>query len=265
MGPAPVVQPPALPVRCLYLPLHMSLLRNVIAGARHPSTGSETFEIREPATGESSGHTPLSLAADVEAAAAAAARAFPEWRASPPVERARVLFRLKTLLDENKFDLMIWHALWCASMARFWTMHGARFSAGSKMWSTPAEFPLSCLATPLRMCQSPHAGRRRHARLYEAFPRLCPGCGAQMRILAFLTAAEPVDVLLGHLGLPTTPPPLSPARGPVPARPRLWLLPFSRPRPPRSPTPDPRRADAADRTRYQLAPTRHGRSRPLDR
>ena len=109
MGPAPVVQPPALPVRCLYLPLHMSLLRNVIAGARHPSTGSETFEIREPATGESSGHTPLSLAADVEAAAAAAARAFPEWRASPPVERARVLFRLKTLLDENKFDLMIWH------------------------------------------------------------------------------------------------------------------------------------------------------------
>jgi len=35
-----------------------------------------------------------------------------------------------------------------------------------------------------------------------------------MRILAFLTAAEPVDVILGHLGLPTTPPPLSTARGP---------------------------------------------------
>ena len=35
-----------------------------------------------------------------------------------------------------------------------------------------------------------------------------------MRILAFLTAAEPVDALLRHLGLPATPPPLSPARGP---------------------------------------------------
>jgi len=35
-----------------------------------------------------------------------------------------------------------------------------------------------------------------------------------MRILAFITAAEPVDALLGHLGLPTAPPPLSPARGP---------------------------------------------------
>ncbi|HUF31423.1 MAG TPA: hypothetical protein VMM77_12295 [Gemmatimonadaceae bacterium] len=35
-----------------------------------------------------------------------------------------------------------------------------------------------------------------------------------MRILAFITAAEPVDAILTHLGLPTTPPPLSPARAP---------------------------------------------------
>ncbi len=52
------------------------------------------------------------------------------------------------------------------------------------------------------------------ARIYEVFPLLCPDCGADMRILAFLTAAEPVDAILRHLGLPTTPPPLSPARGP---------------------------------------------------
>ena len=42
----------------------------------------------------------------------------------------------------------------------------------------------------------------------------CPGCGADIRILAFLTAAERVDAILRHLGLPATPPPLSPARGP---------------------------------------------------
>ncbi len=35
-----------------------------------------------------------------------------------------------------------------------------------------------------------------------------------MRVLAFITAAEPVDAILTHLGLPTTAPPLSPARGP---------------------------------------------------
>lgn len=52
------------------------------------------------------------------------------------------------------------------------------------------------------------------ARIYEVFPLLCPDCGAQMRILAFLTEPEPVDAILCHLGLPATPPPLAPARGP---------------------------------------------------
>jgi hypothetical protein len=52
------------------------------------------------------------------------------------------------------------------------------------------------------------------ARIYEVFPLTCPDCGGDMRILAFITAAEPVDAILNHLGLPTTPPPLSPARGP---------------------------------------------------
>jgi hypothetical protein len=52
------------------------------------------------------------------------------------------------------------------------------------------------------------------ARIYEVFPLTCPGCGAVMRILAFITAAEPTGASLTHLGLPTTAPPLSPARGP---------------------------------------------------
>jgi hypothetical protein len=67
---------------------------------------------------------------------------------------------------------------------------------------------------------SPHraAARSRWARLlariYEVFPLACPDCGGDMRILAFITAAEPVDAILTHLGLPTTAPPRSPARGP---------------------------------------------------
>ena len=52
------------------------------------------------------------------------------------------------------------------------------------------------------------------ARVYEVFPLHCPDCGADMRILAFLTAPEPTHAILRHLGLPATPPPLSPARGP---------------------------------------------------
>ncbi len=47
----------------------------------------------------------MSRASDVDDAVRAARRAFPEWRETPPVERARVLFRLKALLDEHKEEL----------------------------------------------------------------------------------------------------------------------------------------------------------------
>ena len=52
------------------------------------------------------------------------------------------------------------------------------------------------------------------ARIYEVLPLLCPACGGQMRILAFLTDPPVVAAILLHLELPHSPPPISPARGP---------------------------------------------------
>jgi hypothetical protein len=52
------------------------------------------------------------------------------------------------------------------------------------------------------------------ARIYEDFPLCCPDCGAEMRILAFLTDSFTVVGILRHLGLPSTAPPLTPARSP---------------------------------------------------
>ena len=52
------------------------------------------------------------------------------------------------------------------------------------------------------------------ARIYEAFPLTCPKCGSEMRILAFITEAAPVQRILSHIGEPTTPPRTAPARGP---------------------------------------------------
>ena len=50
------------------------------------------------------------------------------------------------------------------------------------------------------------------ARIYEVLPLLCPACGGQMRILAFLTDPPTVKAILLHLELPHRPPPLAPAR-----------------------------------------------------
>ncbi len=51
------------------------------------------------------------------------------------------------------------------------------------------------------------------ARIYDVLPLLCPACGADMRILAFLTDPPVVSAILLHFDLPHKRPP-SPARGP---------------------------------------------------
>jgi len=52
------------------------------------------------------------------------------------------------------------------------------------------------------------------ARIYEVFPLTCPKCGTEMRIIAFITEAAPVQQILDHIGEPATPPRIAPARGP---------------------------------------------------
>jgi hypothetical protein len=52
------------------------------------------------------------------------------------------------------------------------------------------------------------------ARLFESLPLVCPNCGADMRIIAFITEATPIERILTHIGEPPRPPPSASARGP---------------------------------------------------
>ena len=52
------------------------------------------------------------------------------------------------------------------------------------------------------------------ARIYEAFPLLCPMCGGQMRIIAFITHSAEIRHILSHIGVESAPPHITPARGP---------------------------------------------------
>jgi len=40
----------------------------------------------------------------------------------------------------------------------------------------------------------------RIARIYEVFPLLCPPCGGQMRIIAFITHSADIGQILEHIG-----------------------------------------------------------------
>jgi hypothetical protein len=52
------------------------------------------------------------------------------------------------------------------------------------------------------------------ARIYEVFPLLCPICGGQMRIIAFITYSADIRQILEHIGVDAEPPRIKPARGP---------------------------------------------------
>lgn len=64
---------------------------------------TETSPVHNPSTGQVIALTPLCTAAHVNDVVEAAAAAFPGWWETPAVERARVLFRFKMLLEE-KFE-----------------------------------------------------------------------------------------------------------------------------------------------------------------
>ncbi len=72
-----------------------------INGAPVRGTSSRFGDVFHPATGTVQAHVPLASDAEVNAAVQAAAAAFPDWSAQPPLRRARVLFRLRDIYESR--------------------------------------------------------------------------------------------------------------------------------------------------------------------
>ncbi|MGH8868214.1 MAG: aldehyde dehydrogenase family protein [Actinomycetes bacterium] len=83
---------------------HVQLL---IAGEWTAGTAANTFETVDPATGEVLGTAVEATAADVDAAVDAASRAFvdPAWSGMMPAARARLLWKIADLVEENADEL----------------------------------------------------------------------------------------------------------------------------------------------------------------
>jgi len=62
-------------------------------------------DVVNPATGKVIARVPVSTADETNRAIAAAQATFPSWRTTPPVSRARYLFKLKELLEEHFEEL----------------------------------------------------------------------------------------------------------------------------------------------------------------
>ncbi|MGC3992345.1 MAG: CoA-acylating methylmalonate-semialdehyde dehydrogenase [Chthoniobacteraceae bacterium] len=67
------------------------------------SASGDFTPVFNPSTGEVIAHCPASGAAEIHAAVEAAAAAFPGWSETPAVERARIFFRYRQLIEDH-FD-----------------------------------------------------------------------------------------------------------------------------------------------------------------
>jgi malonate-semialdehyde dehydrogenase (acetylating)/methylmalonate-semialdehyde dehydrogenase len=76
-------------------------LQNYINGEWVDSETDQILDIINPATQKTIAKVPISTGDEVKSAIKAAKEAFPEWRRTPPLARARCLFRLKGLMEEN--------------------------------------------------------------------------------------------------------------------------------------------------------------------
>mgnify|MGYP001299954129 FL=1 len=75
-------------------------------GGEARSARAERFsDVFNPATGDAIRRAPLCSADDVDAAVGAAAQAFPAWRDTPSLGRARILMRFGELLEANRGEL----------------------------------------------------------------------------------------------------------------------------------------------------------------
>ena len=83
----------------LHLPAHRALY---YGGAWHEPISGRFEETLNPSTGQPLARVAVGNAADVDAAVAAAARGFAEWRAILPLERGRILRRMAEVLRKKK-------------------------------------------------------------------------------------------------------------------------------------------------------------------
>ena len=80
-------------------------IQNYINGQFTAPGNTKTIDVISPIDGQLLSKVPLSSTSDLDAAVAAAKKAFPAWSKTPIKERVQVFFKYKTLLEKNLKEL----------------------------------------------------------------------------------------------------------------------------------------------------------------
>jgi betaine-aldehyde dehydrogenase len=84
-------------------------------GTWHKPSSGAYFDLVSPGSGHSLGHAADGAASDVDAAVVSARAAFPSWRDTPPVERARALRKFAAIVRAHARELAMLDAIDCGN------------------------------------------------------------------------------------------------------------------------------------------------------
>ncbi len=76
-----------------------------VNGRREPAKSTRSGDVTNPATGVVVRQVPLCNEVDIDTAVQAAKAAFPAWRKTPALRRARILMRYRELIDKHRDEL----------------------------------------------------------------------------------------------------------------------------------------------------------------
>ena len=83
----------------------MNIIEHFVNGKKFLGDSKRTSKVFNPATGEQSAEVKLASAQDTNTAVEAAKIAFGSWSKKPPLQRARVMFKFKEIIEKNFEEL----------------------------------------------------------------------------------------------------------------------------------------------------------------
>ena len=83
----------------------MNIIEHFVNGKNFSGDSKRTSKVFNPATGEQSAEVKLASTLDLDTAVKNAKEAFLLWSKKPPLQRARVMFKFKELIEKNFEDL----------------------------------------------------------------------------------------------------------------------------------------------------------------
>ncbi len=84
----------------------MKIIDHFVEGKNYSGNSERTSIIYNPATGEATAKVKLGSTKDLNSAVEVAQQAFLNWSNTPPLQRARVLFKFKELIEKNEDELI---------------------------------------------------------------------------------------------------------------------------------------------------------------